>query len=270
MNELIIKDDLCPRLSPEERTIILASRESKVKELKPIEVANKISELVTIALITLGHAKNEFPDRSIVEKAIVKDILTSFTTLTLKEIENAFYMGARGSFKNKPDDFVFLSISTVYTWLVKYQIDIRREAMKKQIQYYKEQDIINKDEKIKEARELNIKSLKEEYDKFLNGHPIYDPLNVLYNFLDSEGFVNLSISRKNEIYQRVKEKYKHAHSKSNSKFEHNQNKKILQEIEHGTDKVKAIYKMMAKYEALTIVFQDLKDLGMTMDEFLNK
>ena len=273
-NELIKHDDLAPLLSAQERTIVLAARENKIRDVKPIEIANKVTELITAALVALGHTKNEILDRAKLEKAIVNDLQNSFTTLTLKEVENAFYLGSRGHFKNKPDEVIFMSVSIVYNWLVKYQLEIKRAAMKKQYEFETlQQTIMNENErqnKIKEARDLNIEAVKEGYGQFINGHEIYDPLNVVYDFLDSEGLINLSIDRKKEIYKTVKEQYRARHTKAATIGDHALNKKILQEMEKGSDKIDSILKMLSKQAALKVVFGDIKELGMTIDEFLTK
>lgn len=267
-NEIVKICDLSPLLTNDEKAIVIASRETKIKHLKDVELANKVSELISVTIVVLGHSNKEIDNRVVLEAKIVKDIQTSFSNLTLKEIERAFYLGARGAFKNSPDEGLYISVSNIYTWLVKYQIDVRREAMKKQIEFYNKQEKDNAEQKILEALTLNIKGVKEEYEKFLNGYPIYDPLNVLYDFLDGQGLIRLSIARKKEIFEKVKEKYKSDHLKSNSKHDHNNNKKVLREIEQDTDKVKSIYKMLAKQEALKITFNDIKESGMTIDDYL--
>lgn len=267
-NRLIGNINFCPSLTKEEQDIILASRERQIKSITSKEIASKVTEVITNALIVLNGFKIDLKERALMELQIVKDLQESFKFFTLKEFEKAVYYGSRGYYKNKPDDIIFLSVSNIHQWVNAYRENTKSKIMKKQIDFDAKNEIIDIEKKKKEAEIITKNYLIEEFNKFLEGKPIYDPVNALYDFLDMREMVHISKERKIEIFKDCKEKYKAEHSISGSLADYAINRKILQEIEHGTDRINAVIKIKAKQKALIEVFKDIKESGMSMSDYL--
>lgn len=267
-NSLIISKDLSPALTNQEQGIILAAREPKIKDMKKAEVANKITDLVGMAFVILNQSKMEKEDRVTLQNQIVKDLYEKFQFFTLKEVENAFYLGTRGELKTKPDEIVFMSIAQIYQWLNNYRTNVKRAAMKKQIDFEAKSEEIEIEEKKRLAEEFMKGEVVRSFNDYHSSNGIYDPLAVVYDYLDKKGFVKLSNSRKKEIYNQCFEKYKAEHEGGNTIAEYALNKKILSEIEAGSSRIQAIVKLRAKNKALEIIYNDIKEMGLTIEEYM--
>jgi hypothetical protein len=264
--ELQIVKNLAPSLTAQETQIVIASKGKQIKDIGKLEVANKVMEYFGAALLVLNHSKMDVKDRGIMQQQIVADLYDRFSFFTLKEVENAFYMGSRGLLKSKPEEVVFMSIAQVYQWLYMYRVQVKREAMKKQIEFEAKQEEQDKEKKISENVRMTLQMIREQYELYLEGKEPHDPINVLYDFMDKRGLVKLSDDRKKEIYKQATELYKNTLPRSTvADFMHS--RKILSEMEQGTSRIKATLKGKAKELALKEVFQDIKESGMTIEEY---
>jgi hypothetical protein len=263
--------ELSPSLTNQEAKVVLSARGERIKDLKKKVVANKITELFGAALVVINHSnKIGSEDRIAMEQVIVADLFEKFGNFTLKEVENAFWMGTRGELKNRPEDIVFMSIAQVYQWLNNYRITVKRESMKKQVDFEAKKEYESVEEKKKNALLIVRNDLIKAYNDFKQGLPIYDPINVLYDHLDKLGLVMISNVRKKEIYNRCLEEFTAKHKNINSIEDYAASKKILEEIEKGSSMVQAKVKILAKQKAIQIVFNDINELGLTMEEYLEK
>lgn len=267
-NKLQLTNKLSPTLTNSEIEIVLASKLGQIQFFKDIEIAKKVSEVVSIALVSLNGFKMEAKERVLIEEQIIFLLKSDFKYLTLEEFKKAVFMGTMGNFKNKPEDIVFLSVSNISQWLTKYKSQIKPDAMKKQIQFEEKSIEVDIEEKRKESEIINKANLIMEFNNFINNIPVYDPVNILYDFMDKRGMVNIENDRKIEIFNECMEKYTDQHKKSGSIADHMINRKVLAEIEKGSDRITAIIKMKAKQKALLEVFEDIKSQNMTMDDFL--
>lgn len=267
-NKLQISTGLSPNLTNSEYEIVLASKESQIKALSDLQIANKISEVISFAIISLNGFKLGESERELMENQILYLLKSSFQTMTLSEFQKAVFMGTMGNFKNRPEDIIFLSVSNISQWLNKYKSEIKTEAMKKQIQFEAKNNEVDIEAKKKESENITLNNLVIEFNSFLEGKPVYDPVNVLYDFLDTRGMVHITNERKIAIFKECKEKYKSDHKNASSIADHVANRKILQEIENGSDRITAIIKMKAKQKALIEVFQDIKESNMSMNDYL--
>lgn len=281
MSDLIKYSDA--GLSDLEKSVINAQQAKKVIEASERDLKNAITSGVTSAMFNLGVKaptdKEQFEaalnERKILESRILIDIKFHFKGLTTEDIKNAFELGSKGEFKSKPEDVLFLSPEKIFSWLKAYKAQVKEPVLKKKLildQKQSKQREYSEEERqkmIKEAEVININRLKEEYEKFLQGGKPDDPVNVLYDFLDKKGLVRLSNARKREIWVQARQEYVSGHSSSNTIGEYFENKKILDEVEKGTDRIEAILKSRAKQKALAVIFQDIKDLEITIDEYLS-
>jgi hypothetical protein len=270
--------ELSPSLTSQEARIVLSSRGTKIKDLKKKEVANKVTDLFGASLVVLNHPnKIGKEDRLAMEQVIVNDLYEKFAGYTLKEVENAFWMGSRGQLKAKPEDVVYMSIAQVYQWLISYRIVIKRDALKKQLDFEAKHEEKVKEGKIKEMEELMRKTIIASWNDFKEGGEIIDPVGHIYDWLDKRGHIKLSKDRKKEIYAEAQEalkdrvKQRNGKIKASSVGEYFENKKIIEALEGQSipSQVQSQIKIVAKHKALTITFKDIIESGLTMEEYLS-
>ncbi len=271
MGELI-KYELPNGLNKLEESIVLASKGVRVFHMEEKDFKNFITTSITMALFDLGQSM-QTQDRQLLESRLREDLKKYFGKYTSEEIKKAIEMGVRGEFKTKPEDVIFISVRGINDWIKKYGTQTKIEAMKKvrilEEKMEKEKGELDKENRIKEANEIATQDLILAFASFKDGGGIYDPLNVLYDHLDRKGLVRLSNQRKTEIYNQAFERFKIKYSQGSSIAEYVENKKVQKEIEGGSSRIQALVKVSAKQMALTVIFKDLIELGLTMEEYLN-
>lgn len=262
--------DLSPSLTSQEARIVLSSQGSKIKDLKKKDVANKVTDLFGSALVVMNHSnKIGKEDRLAMEQVIVNDLFEKFQFYTLKEVENSFWMGSRGQLKNKPDEVVYMSIAQIYQWLTNYRTVIKREALRKQMQFEEKKEHENIKEKIKQSEIIWRQETINEYNNFLEGKEVRDPVSDIYDRLDKLGLIKLSNERKREIYNKCLSDFRQKHERGNSISDYAENKKILHDMDKGASYIQSKIKILAKQKALLITFQDIKESGLTIEDYLN-
>lgn len=259
-------------LTKREADIVLASRGIRIFHMDNKELWNLITTVITMALFDLGH-KMEEKDRDLLQERLMQDLIKYFGKYTDQEFRKAVELGVRGEFKSKEDDVVFVNLKSINEWMKKYGNGLKVEAMKKnrilEEKKEKEMEEQNIEEKKKQSELIIIEDLKASYATFKAGGLIRDPLNVLYDYLDRQGLVKLSNDRKKKIYDQAFEEFKSWHTEGSSVSEYMANKKIMAEIEQGSSRVQALVKALAKQKALKVIFQDMKELDLSMEDYLN-
>lgn len=254
-----------------EADIVLASKSTRLFHMEEKELKNLILTTMTMALFDLGQSMAT-SDRQVLESRLKDDLIKYYGKYTDQEFRKAVELGVRGEFKVKPEDVIFISVKGINDWLKKYGNGLKVEAMKKNRildeKKEKEMEEQNIEEKKKESERIIIEDLKSSYIIFKDGGAVNDPLNVLYDYLDKNGLVRLSLDRKKKIYDQAFDDYKRRHTDGNSITEYLANKKIQVEIEQGSSRVQAMVKVLAKQKALKVIFQDMKELDLTMEEYL--
>lgn len=267
-NKIQISNKLSPELTTLDTEVVLASKGGQIQACKDIQIANVVSEVISVAIVSVNAFKIEIKERELIEGQVLVLLKTQFKHLTLEEFKKAVYMGTMGNLKNSPEDIVFLSVSNISQWLTKYKSMVKPDVMKKQLRFEASQNEIDIEVRKNELEILNIKSLITEFNNHKNGEPIYDPVNLLYDFMDKRGMVSIENDRKIEIFNECKEQYTAKHKIAGSIADQLENRKILQEIESGSDKITAVIKMKSKQKALIEVFKDIISQKMTMEDFL--
>lgn len=259
-------------LTKAEADIVLAARSIRICQMDDKELWNLITTVITMALFDLGQAMQQ-GDRDLLQERIKSDLENYFGKYTDLEFRKAVELGVRGEFKDKPDDVIFISVKGINNWMKKFVNITKAEVMKKnrilEEKKEKEMEEVNIEEKKKESERILREDLIRSYATFKEGGAINDPLNVLYDYLDRNGLVKLSNARKKIIYDQAINDYKRRHTEEASVSEHMVNKKILQEIEQGSSRVQALVKVIAKQKALKEIFEDMKELDLSMEDYLN-
>lgn len=261
---LIISEQLsgkiCPTLTTQEASIVLASRGAKIKDIKKKEIANVITDLVGASFVVLNQQKMLPEDRLILEQQVVGDITRDFQNLSLEDIKEAFHLGVRGQFKSKPEDVVFISVATIYSWLRSYKEGMRREAMKKQIEFLnkkeKETKELTDQEKEEKAKEF-LKYCIQAFEEYKTSKSIYDPVNAIYYALEGAGVIRFTKERKDKIYAQAIEHLKITEDKS---F------RVL--LERGAKEAKTRAKVLAAQMALKIFFDELIEMEMELKDLI--
>jgi hypothetical protein len=165
-----------------------------------------------------------------------------------------------------------ISVKGINGWMKKFTSITKAEVMKKnrilEEKKEKEMEEQNIEEKKRESERIVREDLISSYAIFKDGGEVRDPLNVLYDYLDKNGLVKLSNERKKIIYDQAMNDYKRKHSNPMDIGDYLASKKILSEIEQGSSRVQAMVKVLAKQKALRVIFEDMKELDLTMEEYL--
>lgn len=265
------REPLCPSLSSEEKKIVIASKEKRVREQPKRSLESLVSGIVTTSLIVLGtNKKFEDQDRFLIEREIVNDIFTNFNGLTFDEIRLACSLGARGEYKSKPDEVVYFSVKSVYEWLKAYIATSKRAAMQKQARF--EQDRYKKPAPTPEE----LRKLEDDFikDCILKPYKIYQETgeylfdnrgNVIYNKLDKLGIIPFTAARKKEIFERAKNRVmiqleQWLGPDTRRKYEH---------IKDGKGEGHELVKSEAKDMALREFLKEMKEGSMDLEDFID-
>lgn len=118
-------------LTKEQRVILKAYTEPAIYTISDMELLPKISGMIGRALIELGHKNslNDDAEFKIMQDAIYSDIRERYDFFSVQDIELVFKFGARGDFKSKPDDVVFLNREQVNKWLKCYHGSKRADVV---------------------------------------------------------------------------------------------------------------------------------------------
>lgn len=258
-------------LTKAEADIVLASKSTRIFHMETKDLWNLITTVITMALFDLGH-KMEQKDRDLLQERLMQDLVKYFGKYTDQEFRKAVELGVRGEFKTKPEDVIFINLKSINEWFRKFINVTKADVMKKnrilEEKKEKEMEDLRKEEKIKESEQIARQDLINAYATFKDGGAIRDPLNVLYDYLDKQGLVKLSNERKKKIYGQAMEDYKRQHLNHTDIGDYLANKKILAEIEQGSSRVQALVKVLAKQKALKVIFEDMKELDLTMEDYL--
>lgn len=258
-----------------EKSVVLASKEPRIKDLQRLEVGKKVTEVISSAFVALGSKPMNLEERKILERAIETDLYISFPNITLKEFQIAVYKGSMGDFKIKDDEVIMITPKNVHTWINAYRDFVKKDIIAKQraLEYKKEKENKPDQETIHaQMKEFIEKSIIEPYNLFKieNRYTFDDPANVVYNFLDKLGLIPFTIERKNEIYEQAKEQFRKKHKAGTTAAEVLHNMKVIKEMEAGSSKIQSELKIMAKKIALEIFLTDCKEMDMDLGEMIKE
>jgi hypothetical protein len=266
----IIKREFSPELTEFEKKVVEASRKEKVKDQPRQKLQTLVATLVTSVIIILGHSiKLSDNERQLIEREIVNDIWLNFKFLTYDELRLIFSLGARGEYKNRPEDIVYFSVATVYNWLKSYVAQTKREAMQKQARFEQDKQTPKpptEEEKKKMEQFFLSEYIIKPYNEYLKtGEYIFDNRgNVIYNTLDKMKVIPFSVERKKEIFERAKAII----LEELSQWIGPEIKTKIQNIRDGSGPGHEEVKSLAKEIALKEFFEELRGQEMSLEDFI--
>lgn len=197
MNNLTKKIVTSPELSKEEREIILAGHNQKIKNLSEKELKGQILDLITKTFLDSGQSS---ADADVYAAEMAVEIKHYFSSLSFEEIRLAFFKGAR----NEYGEYFGLNPVTFYKWITSYmQSYSRLTAKKKQLQF--EQPAIKE-----LTEEEKDKIMSDAYDKalleFKTTGKYNDIGNSIYRWLDKKKQITFTPKEKRDFVEIAREK----------------------------------------------------------------
>jgi hypothetical protein len=195
-------------LTKEQKSIVEAYTAPNLTTLSDKELLPKLSGIIARAFIELGHKKSLEDDNEfkIMLNAIYTDIREKYEFLSVPDLELIFKFGARGDFKNKPEDVVFINRDQVNNWLKCYHRQKRADVITQLLPLEKPK------EKPKEYNAEN--DFNTFVQKIKAGEPVNDTEWICqtaqhYERLKQSNAFNLSTAERAAIYREEREKLKH-------------------------------------------------------------
>lgn len=239
---LMVKD-INEKLNKEHREIIIASNcYLKIKDMeleiitsgkfKGFEVRQfEIRQHINRAILDSGYGtsltKEDIQD---IISAVIKDILTDFSTLTTQEVGIAFKNGCREAYGT----YMGISARIFYTWLRQYTNVSKMEANKALAKIDKSELIITEEEKLKRHHTW-LNYFYDRFNKFCetNIYDLYDSHNLFYDYLKSLkliGTINKKEKEKVAIMARRKVKLRYQTTEVKSQFHEQEMRKMIEKI----------------------------------------
>jgi hypothetical protein len=256
---------LNPVLSKSESLIVMARNDLRICDYENnASILAFISSMIQKERFVNGiKAVSDFStqERQLVISAII-EVLKKFKWLTMSDLKIIFEKGMIGEF----GDHYGINARTVNAWINIYNEKLRREALKKQIDY--EQKLTSEAEKeklIRESEEARVYNLNIFIKAFENIKPgatweeipaEIDPYNIWYNKFDYKGLIYFSVAEKQAIYD-------------------NELVKFLEEKQKIKEKANIIEaqkeaRFRSKNTAFRIVISRMKNENVNIKVFLNK
>ncbi len=255
---------LCPALTPTEQSIVLATQAKKIGAMNLLDVANLVTDLISKTIIVLGHKSKEQLERSVIEPEIVRDLITDFKNMTIDEVKAAFYMGVRGKFITEDNKVIYISVAMVYSWLKAYRETVRKEAMGKQLRFEQDNPIKKEPtEKFDMEVYYALENLSQPQILEVQG-------NAIYNTLEKLKLIQLTSTRKKEIYAQAELEFRNKHRAGRDLKEVQLNKKIIALLEAGDSSTQTKIKCLAKFIALMDYLKSLNEMDENIIELVKE
>jgi len=174
---------------------------SKISEyIDKNEVSEKIDAIINYTFAYKGQTPSTQREYEFMSNAIKEDVFLNFYSYTLEDIENAFKLGVRGEL----GEYYGLNPKTFYSWLKDYKEKILNPSISKIYKSLPAPQIAPPNQK--EVDEYSKRLVCDVYSKFCqqNIYEFNDIGNLIYNFLERIGLINLSLKDKNEIFNQSK------------------------------------------------------------------
>lgn len=154
-----------------------------VKDSSDFEIAEAISSGIEKAVFDLGLRQISDDDLNLLKFGILHEVKTSFTTLTIDEIKNAFHYGVRGKY----GEVFGLNVAQAAKWMSSYMTDHTRvEARKELAKAADQSNEPSPDEKFSTAKGLSL----DAYILVKANHPVGITGVAVYTFLNALGLIH--------------------------------------------------------------------------------
>lgn len=234
-------------LSPQEKEIIQALNEPKIKDIAIEELIKNMFVLIGKTHLNCGFEVDKNQVGLTIDE-LCSDLKKYNSTLTFSEIQIAFNNG----YKKKYGEFYGLNNATYFGWVNAYTWSESRLKAKKTIENGKKIEEVKLTEQEKE--EIVKNGVLKMFEDFKKGLDIFDSGNVVYDYLDKKGHITFTKERKLEIYKSVEERIKNATLMTKERTQSIE-KLLLSALEPNK------LKSEAKREALKQYFADLVEMN---------
>lgn len=190
-------------LTATERTAVIASKGTKVKDLKIGEIEKGLNEILGKAYGIKGLSPRT-QEYKITLSITTERVKNDFSYLTIEEIQCAIESGIYGYVKTT-NELNVLSAENFIKWILAWREQIRKEAIHKQTHFEEKQRI--ESEKAKHEQKLS------EFERFIeNGilNGFEDNIGVkasVYRHLDNKAVIRLDLPTKKALYKAAQEKF---------------------------------------------------------------
>lgn len=264
MNQITkLEYNLAPALTDDEKKYILSSVGDRIKNISKKDICTSLADLVSKAVFDAGQSIDELKLTGIIN-SIYPDLKQYFSTLTLKDIENAFRLGVREEYG------IYMGVNpvTIFKWLKGYITDAKRsEAKKKQREYLESftKRVVSDEEK----KEIMVKACLDAFESVKRGENYNDVGNSVYSYLDALKLIPFTMERKLKYMEMAKSacKERMLNNLHSTKHPHEKNsiKERLKHIEFSSSTEVIIE---AKKIALIQFFKDLIEMNNELKELL--
>lgn len=203
-------------LSPLDQAIVKASKTRKIKDIPESELWETVKTQLQIAVRDIGHSPLGDADLEVLVNRTTSNLINKFPAVTEGEFKHAVNLGSLGEFKAKPDEFLMVSVASVYNWIKSYQ-SVRREAVAKVVE--PEPEKVWTEEMKMEAEKRFIDTCIKPFwrrskseGKAAKIDTIYVP--AVYNVFERKGILSPSKDEKIKTYANAREHIKESVSKS--------------------------------------------------------
>lgn len=211
--------NLFPGLTTQEKSIVIASKAKKIKDLTENELHNLILEEYNKGNLVLGHSIDE-QKLVFFLSTLKQDLPKSFPSLTTEEFKQVMYYGLRGEFRKTEKEVIYLNVALVFEWINDYKEKIRKEVIAKQIKFEEKANKVSltPEEKTQLRIKYGIADLLEEYKKTPNIQYsfIFSKTRhaVLFDFLIDFKLTNPTAKERKDQYFEIKKLFKYRTRKS--------------------------------------------------------
>ena len=201
-NKLPATSSQLARMEPNDirETILSSRKDARVKTLNSEFLSEKVLELINLTYFELKYAQPDDSEIVLTAQLLTSDIGRFHPTMTIGEIKLAFKLGSIGHY----GEFQGLSVATFNRWIFCLTQSKERADVIKH-----ERSLLHKEPPPPtdaEVRELSIKATIKCFETYKASGHIVDFGNAIFKFLEAEKLLNLTIKRKNEILQQVRER----------------------------------------------------------------
>lgn len=263
MNTELTVRHFSPELSRQERSIIEAKQSPVCAKMDDFFLEKNINEVVAMAYFNMRWTAPKPDEINLIVKSLCKDIRDYFSTLTINEIKIAVNQGCNKFY----GEFAGLGKSVLAHFINSYmQSNERLEAIKKQVRFLKEPEIVLSEQ---EKKDKVKNGCLEMFERFKNGETINDIGNVNYNYLAKLGVINFTERRRSEFKKQAQEVLrKEAVLKRSSAKGINAIRDAIKEIEAVNDQNGNKVIAEAKRIALQTYFEELVIMGEELNELV--
>lgn len=198
-----------------EQSAVEASLMTKIKETRKSEIAKSISNDIAVGYSNLGHKIPTGQDLEILHNAVMKCIEVNFSTMSLKEVSNAIYLGTCGVFKNG-NEVLTMAPEKIFGYIKSYREGIRKEAIAKKNSIESKQEEVKHNPKDIERIWIEDMIFLPFVESKEKGKSTFDDrFGLIFDFLVEKGILSASNELKVENYTIIRERIIKSNSKAN-------------------------------------------------------